>query len=671
MRGWWICAATVTAACASDPSTTTGRPASPPAPARPASATDPDLLRSLAVLATRKLPSGPQIDDARARIDGGQLAIADYVDSLLAAPEFASDVLPVVTFRALLTMNNQIAGFVLDHTETSPPIYHLHEPCKPKAAVTVRPWWDLDHPVRICNDSYRPDKWTADRIRGRTDVACKSGMGQDRGCGCGPNLIRCFPSKDRYRQLQASTRDEIRRTAAYVASQGKPLDAMFVSNETWRDRDVELHRRMQVIEERRIKNPEPILRDAWTWPAEGKWAPREDVAPGQNAGVLTAAQIINFFPDRRQRMTTIYDVLYCDEPDSAGATPELVTQIAASSGGKANFQISQDHWKELAARPICTNCHARLDYGLQFFHGFENVEVRGYFSAVLQYRRKGPLYVRNIDDPRGEAALNPQGFAQLAITQPEHARCFARNFAEYVLAGRATADHIDRLAEAYRPGQTTAQEMMRGALLQLIEQWHQRDAAPPPGESPPGRAAGGDVAVSPAVRKQLDERCADCHDGSSAEVPDLSKPALPRATAIHVLDSVAFGVMPKDRALIAADRSALLEPLIASIWSGGDAAAARGFYLGRMLALPAYRPEVVFSLVHQRAGSPLGLPPANDWRMLESSTRPHLEQASPGLLTQVALEALEACRRNNTTRAEIDACIAGALRLDDIVIDRR
>jgi len=125
--------------------------------------------------------------------------------------------------------------------------------------------------------------------------------------------------------------------------------------------------------------------------------------------------------------------------------------------------------------------------------------------------------------------------------------------------------------------------------------------------------------------------------------------------------------MPKNRALVSADRAALLEPLIGSIWSGSDAATARGYYVGRMLALPAYRPEVISSLVHQRTGAT----EPTRWRTMEESTRPSAAQASPGLLTKVALDAIEACRQRNEARAAVDACIANALRIEDIVVDHR
>ena len=50
-------------------------------------------------------------------------------------------------------------------------------------------------------------------------------------------------------QLQQSMRDEVRQTVAYVVSHRDPIDALFLANQTWRDREVETFRVTQVIED--------------------------------------------------------------------------------------------------------------------------------------------------------------------------------------------------------------------------------------------------------------------------------------------------------------------------------------------------------------------------------------------------------------------------------------
>ncbi len=626
-----------------------------------ASRTDPELLRTLSILVTRHAPSAGELANLRHQFDTGQLTMPHYLDSLLATPEFAKEVAPLVIFRGLLSIDTDFAGYNLNHTNDPSPIYYLAAPCKPATALTVRAWWNLDEDVKICPDSYKPEKWQGDTKKSEPKLACLSYEAADttRNCGCGPNLIRCYPSKDRRNELRRAMLDEIRQTVAYVVSHDMPIDQMFLANETARNRDVESFQRRQIIESRQAANLE-TLRELDAWPAEGKWAPREELAPGEHAGLLTAPQIMNFLPDLRQRMNILYDVLWCSETSAAGATPELVSKIA---GASANFQLNQDHWKELAGRPICTTCHARLDYGLQFFKGFGNIYVQGYFAPAMQRTSRGPLFGRDIDDPRGEADLNPHAFVTAAVAQPEHRRCLASDFAGYALGGKSTVAAVDKLAAQVTPG-TTARELMRAALLTLVEQWEVTAT----GSQPPGatsEVAAGDITIPAAVRGQLAEHCTDCHDNTDPTIPDLSKTTLPRATVVKMLDAVAFGSMPKDGPLPPADRAALLEPLIVSAWSGPDAATARDYFVGRMVALSAYQPDVIFNLVHRHAGAD----GSKDWRMMERAIRPNMQQSTVGLFTVVGLEAIESCKEHNKTRADIDKCITASLRLEDIAID--
>src|SRR4051812_32976300 len=103
----------MTAACGSGAPVASG----PTAASQPAAAAarrasgDPELLRTLAILATRKLPSDSQLTELRARFEAGQLAMPAYIDSLVASPEFATDVAPIIVFRGLLSATSrQIAG---------------------------------------------------------------------------------------------------------------------------------------------------------------------------------------------------------------------------------------------------------------------------------------------------------------------------------------------------------------------------------------------------------------------------------------------------------------------------------------------------------------------------------------------------------------------------------
>jgi hypothetical protein len=361
-------------------------------------------------------------------------------------------------------------------------------------------------------------------------------------------------------------------------------------------------------------------------------------------------------PDRRQRMSIIYDPLWCAEPDSVGATPQSLISITNS-----NLQLDNAGWHELAARPLCTNCHARLDYGVQFFLGYPNGNLQAFFVPAAQQKGRGPLYVRDIDDLRGEAELNPRGFAELAVAQPEFRACMARDFAAYALGNRMTREQLAAVEAETRPNATSARALMQRALLEVVSSWSGRpqgaSAAPPLAPAEPGR----DVAIAPALTRRLDAHCLDCHGADSGRL-DLSRPALPRATVIAMLADVAFGRMPKDAALPPAERRSFVEAFISVMWSGADADVARSYFADGMVAFPAYRPEVVLDLVHAGGAA------ASRWRMLEAFVRSDLQQVTPGLIAISSVAAIEGCRasQQGKPQAEIDRCIATAIRIANL-----
>jgi len=641
-------------ACRPEPRRTVAAPA----------AVDAELLRTMTMLATARSPSHDELDRAQRQLAAGQRTMSSYIDELVTGDAFATQVAPLIILRQLLSQNALGApeGFVLAHSEAARPVYYLHEPCAARDAVPVHAWWSLlegrDETLLVCPDSYRPERWTAQVPPGEPETACLSEAAQTETheCGCGPNLLRCFSSADHQKQVAQSLRDELQRSIAYNVAANLPVEQIFTSNQSFRDRNAEFFRRTLSAESERRAISEASFRELAAWPAAGRWAARDDLAPGQNAGILSSPQLIHYQLDRRQRMTTIEDVLWCIEADSVGATPETLLSIVG-----ADLQIKSDGWRDLAGRPICTNCHARLDYGFQFFWGFANDNLQAYFVPGLQLTGRGPLYVRDIQDPRGEADLTPLGFAQLAVAQPEFRRCMARDFTEYVLGNQVSPGQVAAVQAVMRPNATSARELMRAALQRLADGRSRRAeparAAPSAPSSPP-RAR---IAVTAGLRAQLDEHCMDCHDQEAGR-PDLAPAELDRATVVGMLESTAFGKMPKDLALPEADRARFLDSFIAALWTGEDAAAAHAYFVDRSAAIPAYRPEVAFALVHQIAKSTA----PTSWRMMENSVRSNVQQVTPGFITTVGLAAIEACREHHKTRAERDRCISDAIRLGNL-----
>ncbi len=644
-----------------------------PPKAPPVHTVDDEMLRSITVLATGEPPSAEVMASVHADIAAGTLTVPQYIDRLLADERFSNNVAPLLVLRQLLTQNalGVPQGASLMKTEGDRPVYYLYKPCKWEEGVDVKPWWNLiegrHDTVRVCKDSYNPDQWTAQVPPGEPEMSCLSeyAWSQETGtrCGCGPNLIRCFGDDESFLATRAGIFDEVRKTIAYVVANGRPMEEAFTGNETFRDRFAEFMQREFKAESQRKAIPEEELLALAQWPKAGKWAPREDLAPGQNAGILTSPQIVHFQADRRQRMTAIYDVMWCVDVKSIGATPEQMLSIA---GG--DLQLKSSGWQELAARPICTTCHARLDYGQQFFWGFANDNIQAYFVPALQQKGKGPLYAQDIEDPRGEGELNPRGFAALAVAQPEFRRCVARDVGEYVLGNDITPEHLAALESNIRPGSAQLREVMRQALEVFVREWPSRHRMPaampavatkpsPTTEAPRAQT----VALTGALREHLDKYCMDCHDKEADRV-DLSVATLDRKATIEVIDAVAFGRMPKDDPMPAPERARMIEPFLHALWSDADATAARAYYIDRSLSLPSYRPEVIFELIHRSAGAK----GTTGWRMMENAVRSDVQQLTPGLVTLSGLAAIEACREAHKTREERDRCISDAVKLENL-----
>jgi hypothetical protein len=450
--------------------------------------------------------------------------------------------------------------------------------------------------------------------------------------------------------------DEVKRTTEYVVANDLPMATLFTGNSTFRDRNVELYYRRQKIGALALERAKRELRDLGTWPeapsgyddpapadlgrwpAGGKWAPRPEVKPGQHAGVLTTPQILHWLPDRRQRQRAYYEIMWCNLRNNFGATTQKVLELNTTGN---NF-FAHDSWKELAHTELCTNCHARLDYGFQFFHGYPDSRASTHYNPALQLAGSGPLYGRDIKDLRGNAPLTPVGFAKLATDQPDFKGCMASQFVNYVLGERASADDILAIETAVAE-KKTFKAAMKVALVRYAASWRMPAAAPVPSVAvEPGTGSG--IAVGPALRKKLDDHCVDCHDGSpngGAGAPPLDfRGELSRATLVRMTDQAAFGMMPKDHPLEPTLRGEVVGLMIDTLWADPAARTeARSYYLGRSRGMPAQQIDNALHAIDHLAQAPTG----GTWGALERGIWSDQATITPGFLAITGLEAVRAC----------------------------
>ena len=636
------------------------------------------------------------VTDWAETIGEDEQAVASLIDELLDTPQFGASVVPSLLFGKYVNVSSYYAvpsGFNLTQAEVDgTTVYYLRERCRPFEAEEVAPWWDLDDTILVCPDSHRPDRWTLSveehNYRSKMPLACDSQVGSPEEeleplCGCGPNLIRCMRDFEHYEQMRSSLAHEVRATARHVVANDLPVDSLFHGNMSFRDRNAELYYRRQQIGATQTPDVAAILADLDEWPDEGMWAPRPELRDGQHAGVLTAPQLLHWTPDRRQRQRMFYEVLWCTGKNSFGATTQQVIEISKS----ANLAFVHDSWEQLAHMELCTDCHARLDYGFQFFMGYADSRASTYFMGDLMREGVGPLYGDDIHDPRGEAALNPREFATHVTREPEFADCMTRHVTDYVLGDSAT-DEDHSAVRSVIANDRSLTKAMRLAFLRYAERFDgDRHAVAPAGatdddgRSPPGplvpqqatSAADGLVAIDAELRSDINRFCVACHDHDGPELDPTNASVggaynfrpdkLPRALMVRMADQIAFGNMPQAPITMSGqEREGLARRIIAALWDDQDARdEAASYYVGKLRSLPAHQIDTVFDLIASATG---GLSTSAGWGLLERAIYSEDFTYTPNYAATTALQALEGCVEAGHVDDELEACLERGTSLD-------
>jgi hypothetical protein len=97
-------------------------------------------------------------------------------------------------------------------------------------------------------------------------------------------------------------------------------------------------------------------------------------------------------------MRNAFSDLWCLSPSSVDVTAEQVLGL-----GVTDLRAG-DGWKRLAVMPVCTDCHARLDHGMQFFTGYPSSFVGVMYegrAAPAGAGALGSLYGHGASDLRG------------------------------------------------------------------------------------------------------------------------------------------------------------------------------------------------------------------------------------------------------------------------------
>lgn len=617
------------------------------------------LLSDLSVFAVGKPLSQAELQRLSADLTSGARTVDAYIDELLQrpmGPRLAKDIVlspsEPIKDRHPIPVHSILKHFKEDGRN----VYYLKERCKKSDAVEVQAWWDKGPKVLVCPSAYRP-KVTGDD-EGRT---CGASMLSPRDvdlCGCGPALMYCSYGRKHFDRNQERMWQEVRATAAHVVNQGLPIEQLFTMNETVRNDATEaLYRRARVADGESAEQLFPV---SGYGNFGGKLRPRHEMMPGQHAGVLTTPALTYASDALRGVMRNLYDYLWCAGVSSSRVSTQSVLDLEV-----VDLRVG-DGWKQLASMPICTDCHARLDYGMQFFWGFPSSTMGVDFRPALALKGRGKLYNANIEDERGEEALTPAGFARLAVAQPEFGACMSRKVTDHVFNGSDSPEDFDAVHQVFE-----ASHRIKDMLAVAMKRYAKRELAQKPAASAPEpavvakattsasvtTAAEHGVTLSRALRRMIDNECMQCHDKGDAF--DFNGDALPRPTLLRMIDKVGFYAMPLGSEKLDDElRRRFVNEAARHLYvDAEERRVATSFFADGMRAHSAHRFRAAMASVGAATGHDVKARAPNT---IESAVAQSLIRYSPGIGLATAVSAVASCKKAKLRGAALQSCIERA-----------
>ena len=446
--------------------------------------------------------------------------------------------------------------------------------------------------------------------------------------------------------MRQSMLDEVVDTVADVVIRGAPVDEAFLSNETVRDRNVELlYRRARIA----AGEPVSLLDDLAEWPTKGVRAQRKEAVPGQHAGILSTShmQLLNDSP--RANINEIYPLLWCTDVASTNVATEAVLHL-----GVLNLRLG-DGWRALAARPVCTDCHARLDYGMQFFAGFPSA-YRAVDFSTRRISSTGRDRFSSTGSPTGSVKRTCRRTVSQRWSSPTStsATAWCPTSPTTFSTGRLPPEDRAAIDQAFRGGRSI-KAAMRAALLRFAQD---ADAAP---MTEPTASADPDTQAAPSepteelhlgaeVRAEIDAKCVACH----TEAPrDFRGATLARSTVEAMLRSVAFRMMPKTAGGFGEpERRKFVGGLVSALGADETSQRASMDYFGNQLRPAAvHAMDAALQVVAQKAGAAVAPMPLME-RIIDARNMVY----TPGFAGVVAVEALSACKAAGRQGDALERC---------------
>jgi hypothetical protein len=325
--------------------------------------------------------------------------------------------------------------------------------CKGNDLVEVKPWWDLQTPVRACKDSVRAEI-TQDTGGQYCDAPDHRFTTQ---CGCGEHLILCGPAGKKYTdKLTEAQRNEVLRTMQYVVENKRPYSSLFLMNATVRSSFGDYwYRRSAFYQGKPFDLPK--VTDASFTDFELR-----DRRPEHEGGILTSPYFLYIEQARRVMIQHLWGDLMCAEWKAVGVDSHTLLKVATTHPdlrGSIN--------PVLVSTPGCQTCHVRLEYGALAFSSFANGLVGSrYVGKPDQPQTK--FYGYGQDDFRGDGPSSVAWLAKQMVSQPEFADCVVNRVTSFAFEGQPVpSEFLSELLARFRKNEDMGQ-LVEDALIARI-----------------------------------------------------------------------------------------------------------------------------------------------------------------------------------------------------------
>jgi hypothetical protein len=277
------------------------------------------------------------------------------------------------------------------------------------------------------------------------------------------------------------------------------------------------------------------------------------------------------------------------------------------------------------------------------------------------------FYADNIQDQRGQHEANPQGFAKLALAQPEFGECLSRRVVDHVFHGTDSAADFRAVRDTFEDSHRL-KRMLRTALIRYAMRAIEGTPVDPPvvaTTSGPATQPEWDavIPVPEQVRRIIDNRCTECHD--EGDPIELHQETMTAQQIAKMAEFVGFGVMPKTAVGIpASERRAFVDAAVAAVFADPtERATARDFFLNGLAGHPVHRYRTSAASIAKRAGKKKN---TSYIRVVETAVPQSRMTFSPTMSISAGIIALENCKKGGSSN--LAGCVERATSPEAIVV---